>query len=224
MRLAAGKVEAIRGMVRGASQPRCLVTLVDAMTLDDNRRVPWSDKLRRVDGEGGQPEEWMAPPDVVGRVRLDYLSAITWFQDAAMNDWAHLWAVAPMYLSGRFLQRYRALVSRASRTDVPAVVGVLRADHEISVRYFSAGGTRCLVVDTQLHRRMATYDRPGRARISTQDLGSGTVVYQMAFDHTARRWTIDALVQHLPLGSAEPDTPLHLALSSALFMPAGRDF
>lgn len=194
------------------------------MTGDDNRRVPWSDKLRRVDGAGSQPVEWMAPPDVVSRVRLDYLSAVAWFQDVAMNDWAHLWAVAPMYLSGRFLQRCRALVGQASRAGAPAIVGVLRADHEISVRYFSAGGARCLVVDTQLHRRMATYDRLGRARISTQDLGSGVVVYRMAFDHTARRWTIDALVQHLPLTAAAPGTPLHLALSPSVFMPNGRDF
>jgi hypothetical protein len=166
----------------------------------------------------------MAPPEVVSRVQLDYLSAVTWFQDAALNDWTHLWAVAPMYLSGHFLRRYRALVNSASKAGAPAVVGVLRADHEVSVRGFAADGARCIVVDTQLHRRMATYHRPSRARVSTQDLGSGVVVYRMAFDTGASRWTIDALVQHLPLSSVTAGTPLHLALSPALLMPSGRDF
>lgn len=194
------------------------------MTINDKGRVPWSDKLRRVDAGDGHPGEWIAPRDVLNRVRLDYLSAVTWFQEAAMRDWAHLWSVAPMYLSGHFLRRYRALITDSSSAGVPDIVGVLRADHEVGVRNFSPDGARCLVIDAQSHRRMATYHRPDGVRISTQDLGSGVVVYRMAFDDTGSRWKVDALIQQLPVSGRPAGTPLRLNLSPALLIPAGRDF
>lgn len=165
----------------------------------------------------------MAPPEVVNRVRLDYLSALAWLQEAVLTDWSHQWAVAPMYLAGAYLRRYRALIGRYSAAGSPRCVGVLRADHDITVRHFSAEGTRCLIIDNQQQRRMATYDRPARARVSTQDLENAVMVYQMVYDEAAGRWKIDSFVQELPQDYLKTGLQTNVDLLLAVPLFIGRD-
>lgn len=193
------------------------------MASNDKMRVPWFGRLRRVHMGNGQPAEWLAPAEVTARVQLDYLSAVTWFQGAALFDRTHLWSVAPMYLSGRFLQRYRTLLAANQNACLPDIVGVVRADHDVNVRHFSASGARCVVVDRQQHRRLAIYQRASGVRISTQDLGSSVLVYRMEYDLTGSRWKISAIVQEIPDSVVTNSIPTQLIAALALRVPAGRD-
>lgn len=193
------------------------------MASDEKKRVPWFDRLRRVHMGNGQPAEWLAPAEVVARAQVDYLSAMTWFQDAALFDRTHLWSVAPMYLCGRFLQRYRTLLAANQDARTPDIAGVVRADHDVSVRHFSASGARCVVVDRQQHRRLAIYQRASGVRISTQDLGSSVLVYRMEYDLISSRWKIAGIVQELPDSAVTGSIPAQLIAAPALRVPAGRD-
>ena len=87
-----------------------------------------------------------------------------------------------------------------TRAGAPMFVGVLRSDHRLEVRRFSEDGERCLLVDHQTQRRMATYHTRTGQRAVTQDLGDATVVYSMIYDPSDVRWKIDAFVQELPAG------------------------
>jgi hypothetical protein len=102
-------------------------------------------------------------------------------------------------------------------------VGVMRADHAVQVRYFSERGDRCLVLDCQTQRRMATYDRRTHERMHTQDLGEGTLVYQMVYDDTLKRWKITAFIQELPPGCCGHKLPRGIKLAASLPPVIGRD-
>lgn len=193
------------------------------MTRRDGDQVPWSDQLRRV--RAGRPRlaEWMAPEAVVNQVRADYRAAVDWQHDSMLQSLSYQWMEAPQYLSGIYLKRYRAILHHQRRVHPPVTVGVLRADHRIEVRRFSARGDRCLVIDYQTQRRMATYDYEARARLHTQDRGDCAVVYQMVYDSESQRWKIDQYIQQLPPGWGNPAAARHIEIVADLPTASGRD-
>lgn len=179
--------------------------------------------LQRIHAGVFQKAEWMAPDTVLVQVRSDYLGALQWLHDSALRDWSQQYSQASQYLSGTFLKRYQRLLKQNASSRGPHCIGILRADHQVEVRYFSEDGERCLVIDSQTQRRMATYDRDSRARLHTQDLGSCTMVYQMVYDTRARRWKVDSFIQELPLGWGNPKLVRHIKVQAELPAPAGRD-
>jgi uncharacterized protein (DUF427 family) len=96
-----------------------------------------------------------------------------------------------LYLSGKQLQRHQTIVQQYRIAAEPQIVSVLRADHRVYVRHFSEDAERCLVIDQQTQRRMATYDYERQSRLHTQDLGESTLVVEMLYDLRNRRWKIE---------------------------------
>jgi hypothetical protein len=162
------------------------------MTLN---KVPWERKMRRL--QPGDTAEWMAPDEVVEQVRSDYLRALEWLGESQLWARGQQIQMAGYYLMGEALKRYQVALLHQPKV---RFIGVLRADHEVEVRHFSETGDRCLLVDYQIGRRMATYNARTRERLMTQDLGSGAIVYQMAYDMRDRRWKLEQFVQELPTG------------------------
>ncbi|MFN8529862.1 MAG: hypothetical protein U0670_14755 [Anaerolineae bacterium] len=161
------------------------------MTFDSAGSVPWMDRMRRVESE------WLAPDDVVSQVCAHYLEAVEWMQNATVSRSARLWAMSPLFLSGVYAQRCYDMLMEQKRS--PRAIGVLRADHRAEARYFSPTGSYCHLIDTQIGRRMATYDPATMQRTTTQDLGSAVMVYLMRYDGRDQRWKINAFVNELPL-------------------------
>ena len=168
------------------------------MSVNNAGHLPWRRKMRQL--KVAEKTEWMAPDEVVEQVRAHYLEATTWLTETALLSWAQQWAQAPVRLSGSYLKRQRNLILTFRAQTRLQPVGVLRADHLVEVRQFSEAGSFCLVIDMQTQRRMATYNYKTRARLHTQDMGDGVVVYAMRYDAKAERWKIDNFVQELPSG------------------------
>lgn len=200
-----------------------LAAIVLMLSLSGKGQVPWSNKLRRVNAGVARKAEWMAPDDVIQQVGSDYLAAIRWLQESAMLSWSQQSAGAAVYLTGDALQRQQKLLAQYRRSRAPYCLGVLRCDHQIEVRLFSEEGERCLVVDCQSQRRMATYDHQSQRRLHTQDLGDGAVVYQMLYDNNTKRWKIEKFIQELPLGWTHHKTSRRIQLLSVLPTVVGRD-
>ena len=177
-----------------------IIAVAVIMVMNGKNGVPWSGRMRRVPAGLARAPEWMAPDEVVEQVRADYLSSLRWMHDHMLSAWQYQMANAPTYLSGGFLKRHHAILTQNRSIGEPRGVGILRADHQVLVRHFSEDGERCLVVDQQAQRRMATYDPRSHERVQTQDLGDGAVVYLMRYDLIDRRWKIDEFVQELPPG------------------------
>ncbi len=160
--------------------------------------------------------EWIALDTVVSQVCSDYLKAQEWLQDSALKDWVHRWTYAPLYLSGGYLRRYQQELRRERRQGAPDCTGVLRVAHQVTARHFSEDGERCLVIDHQTQRRMATYSTRSRERLHTQDVGECAMVYQMIYDARNRRWKIDSFVQQLPSGWDNPKLSQRIVLQAHL--------
>jgi hypothetical protein len=173
-----------------------LIGLLVMLALTGRGPVPWAQQMRRVPaGERGQAE-WMAGAAVVARVQADYRDALGWLQDMAFaTPNPHR---ASTYLCEAALTRYRDIA--AQRDGDERFVGVLRAEHVLEVRRFSEDGVRCLVLDHQTNRQMATYDRITAARVGTQALDDVVRVVAMAYDRDTERWKIADDVQQLPVG------------------------
>jgi hypothetical protein len=199
-----------------------LIAIVIIMAMHSRGQVPWGDKMRRIHAGVARKAEWMAPDDVVDCVREDYLSAVRWLGDNMLTSWPHQWAGSLNYLSGPYLKRFRMGTPPLSGGH-PRAVGVLRADHQVTVRCFSEDGECCLVIDRQSQRRMATYDARTRERIMTQDLGDGAVVYQMRYDVETGRWKIHDFIQELPLGWGAQRRQGRIREMTALPSTLGRD-
>ncbi|MBI5669365.1 MAG: hypothetical protein HZC41_15280 [Chloroflexi bacterium] len=200
-----------------------LLMVIVVMALSNSEHIPWLGKLRRIHAGVAHKAEWMAPDDVVEQVRADYLAALDWLQTSVLEDPARQLAQAARYLNGAYLRRYQTLFQQYYTGRSPRFVGVMRADHEVQVRHFSEDGRRCLVIDAQTQRRMATYDRRRDVRLHTQDLGEGAVVYQMAYDSRDKRWKIEAFIQELPAGWVGARSPRLVRLSLDLPAVSGRD-
>ena len=199
-----------------------LVVLI-TMSLNGKNRVPWSDKLRRVRAGVPNRAEWMAPDRVVEQVRYDYLAALDWQHDSALHGWSHQRKYAALFFTEKYLKQHHATIHHYQAARAPRCVAVLRADHQIMVRHFSEDGERCLIIDQQLHRRMATYDYDTRTRLHTQDLGACAVVLQMVYDKQSQRWKIAEFVQRLPLGWGNPRVNRRIDLLADLPTSSGRD-
>lgn len=141
-----------------------------------------------------------AANDSVERIRTDYQAILVWQQTSTSLHASRQWREAALYLSGEYLHDYRVALQQNATADSPRCVGILRADHHIEIRDLSPDCRRCLLLDTQFDRRMATYDGHTGRRLHTQDLGSGVLIYQMVYDERHHRWKIDAFVQELQLG------------------------
>lgn len=157
----------------------------------------WLPKLRSINAGNGR----YAPIDTAKSVCDDYISAIHWLGHSVLMDWSLQWSMAPLYLSGVFLKRYQAILKQQCVGPSPRYVGVLRCIHEVEVRHFSEDGERCLIVDRQSSRRMATYDFWTHTRQATQDMGDGIVVFEMVYTKQLHRWRVTNFVQELPAGS-----------------------
>lgn len=200
-----------------------IATIVVIMAFNETGQVPWANKLKRIHAGVAHKAEWMAPDDVVAQVRVDYLGALGWLQDSTLNSWSQRWDGAPLYLTGKYLVRYQKILNHYRLSGAPFCVGILRADHQVQVRHFSEDGQRCLVVDRQTQRRMATYDYFHHTRIHTQDMGDGVVVYQMMYDQDVHRWKIENYIQELPTGWGDHRKSQHIHMLSALPTVIGRD-
>jgi hypothetical protein len=200
-----------------------IVAIIILMSFNGTGQVPWANKLKRVHAGVARKAEWIAPDDVVAQARIDYLAAVNWLQESMLSSWEQRWENAPAYLSGKYLKRYQTILNHYRVSGNPFCVGVMRADQQVTVRHFSEDGQRCLIIDRQSQRRMATYDYFKQTRISTQDLGSGIVVYQMLYDQNARRWKIENFIQELPTGWDDYRKSQRIRTLSALPTVIGRD-
>jgi hypothetical protein len=200
-----------------------LIAVILIMSLSASGPVPWLSRMRRIRAGTERKPEWMAPDDVVREVREHYLEAIHWLHDCATSTWGQQWSSSTYYLSGPYLRRHQQILMHYRSHGLPSSYGVLRADHSVQVRHFSENGERCLVIDRQMHRRMATYNTRTRQRVLTQDLGSGAVVYAMVYHEKERRWKIDSFVQELPLGWGNHRTQPRIQELATLPETIGRD-
>lgn len=192
-----------------------IILAVIILMASNASRVPWLNKMRRLQ-TGSDMVDWMAPDGVVQKVRSDYLLAIDWMQSSPVMPFPQQWRTAPDHLTGAFLRRYQQILIRQRSERAPLCYGVLRADHDLDVRGFSADGSRCWLIDHQSGRRIATYRSETHERFLTQDMGDGSVVMQMRYDNDQHRWKIEALIQELPTGWARRKklsvSPEHIAL------------
>ena len=185
------------------------------------RPVGWANRLKRVRA-GSRNSEWIAPEDVLKRVRDDYMEAVHWLQDTAITAKAR--ERAGEYLCGEMLSQFSEQIAYR-RESPPLFEGVLRAGHSVQVHRFTETGEVCLVVDRQTEQRLATYNTTSYERLHTQDMGRATLVYQMVYDRRDERWKIANFVQKLP-GSWPPPNgakPTWIEIHSDLHQTAGRD-
>ncbi|HYO89522.1 MAG TPA: hypothetical protein VER79_12790 [Candidatus Limnocylindrales bacterium] len=179
--------------------------------------------MRRVRaGKAARRAEWMAPDQVVHEVRQNFLESVTWLHESGLPIFEPQWASPQYFLTGEALRRHDMLLTQYLADRIHKFAAVLRMHHQVLVRRFSKDGRRCLVVDYQTERRMATYDVRKQTRLHTQDLGSGVVVYRMAYHARDQRWKIESLVQELPAAWGKRSAP---RLEEVQFMPpaGGRD-
>jgi hypothetical protein len=183
------------------------------------RGAPWANALTRLwPGLPGEAE-WLAPAEVIGVVRLDYLNALAWLDQCA-SDWSALARDVESYTTGVFLKRQRMALGLLAQTRGPRLAAALKARHQVVVRAFSPDGLRCLVVDRQSERRMVTRRYWSGDSERVQRLPDTVLIWQMAYDLNARRWKIERLIQSLP---AAPRTSVPVRLGSELPATAGRD-
>ena len=193
------------------------------VSVSGKKQVPWADKLYRVNAGVRSKGEWLAPEDIQNDVRADYLAAQGWLQDSLLADWSYQWSAAPNFLSGAVLRRHQEILKHYRMKRSPRYTGILRCTHRVEVRHFSEDGERCLVVDHQTTRRIATYDMVEHVRVMTQDMGDGTVVYEMAYDKMLKRWKLETYIQELPMGWSSTGSNQQIQLLSALPPANGRD-
>jgi hypothetical protein len=199
-----------------------VLLIIGLLSISGRRQVAWMKDMRRVNAGVARKAEWMAPDQIIEQVRQDYLEAIRWLPESMLHSWSQQWAGAPQYLTGRQLKRHQEILKHYRMGKPPRYTGVLRCMHDISVSQFSEDGQRCLVVDHQSSRRMATYDYWTHERANTQDLGDGIAVYEVAYDTQDSRWKIDRFVQELP-ATWQRGNQTHLRMMTALPPAAGRD-
>jgi len=203
-----------------------IVGVIVGSVIARRRRAAWPGALQRRHPGVAQRAEWMAPDEIVRNVEADYLAAQRWMGEASLAGYARFLNEAPAYLVGSYLKRQQKIVSLLMQGSKPRVrfVGVLQARHELHVRHFSDDGLSCYLLDCQTARKMITYEYWHARRINSQNLLSGTYVFRMEYDRTARRWKIEDLVQQLPLGwdvRAVSNAPIRL--DESLPSVQGRD-
>ncbi|PJF30337.1 MAG: hypothetical protein CUN52_04235 [Phototrophicales bacterium] len=132
----------------------------------------------------------------IQNVQADYLRAMAWLGKNHFLSYSTRLTEAPMHLYGVFLNDYFATL----QPEHPRFIGVLRCIHTLSVQPIKNDPLRCLVIDTQITRRMVTYCAKTYRRVATQDMGNATVVYEMCYDSLAKCWKLNRFIQELPNG------------------------
>lgn len=196
-----------------------LIVLLVALLATGREQVPWAQHMRQVRAGVHGQMEWIASAAVIARVQADYRGALGWLQDtafAAPNPHR-----ASTYLCEAALGRYREVAAGQAANE--RFVGVLRAAHQLEVRQFSEDGLRCLVLDHQTNRQMATYDGKSATRVGTQALDDEVRVVAMAYDRDADRWKIADEVQRLPVGWTDGATKSWYQMQVEPLAGAGRD-
>lgn len=141
----------------------------------------------------------MASEAIIKQVHRHYLETMHWLPESVFHSWSQQWVGTTIYLSGEYQSQHQNILNNY-RENPPRYVGIMRCVHRLDVHPFADNADRCLLIDYQNSRRMATYQLQDRERITTQDLGSGVVVCEMVFDRAADRWKLDRFVQELPPG------------------------
>jgi hypothetical protein len=185
--------------------------------------VSWAKNMKRINAGSRDQAEWMAPEMVIDQVRDAYLKAMAWLPESQMLSWSEQWSKAPGHFSGEYLKAHQKILKHQSANHPQKYVGILRCVHDVTVRNFSEDGERCLVIDHQTERRMATYNTRSQERMNTQDLGEGTLVYQMAYDKHAKCWKIDRFIQQLPVGWQSKGKSPRMLVRTTLPPVTGRD-
>ena len=183
--------------------------------------IPWTNRLRRVHPGVSRKAVWVAPDDVVRQVSDDYLRTVEWLTGAARGEKTHR---APEYLTGLFLSRFQTIINYQNSPHHTHFVGSMMARHHLQVRHFSDDGSRCLVVDCQTERRIESLQLHDYGWSLLQDLGDGTLVFQMRYDTRAQRWKIESFIQELPAGWGSRADSGRVRLFSQLPTASGRDF
>ena len=142
------------------------------------------------------PEDTPINKPSIQTVQADYLRAMAWLGKSHFLSYSTRLTEAPMHLYGVLLNDYFATL----HPEHPRLIGVLRCIHTLSVQPIENDPLRCLVIDTQITRRMVTYCTKTYRRVATQDMGNATVVYEMCYDSLAHRWKINRFIQELPNG------------------------
>ena len=162
------------------------------------RGVPWASQLTRLNAGLGAAE-WLAPPQVIEQVICDYQTAQDWQVMCAPN-WGRFVEGLDRYTTGAYLKyQQRALASLVGHE--PRVAVEQAAAHQIEIRYFTADGLWCLLIDRQTARSLTTSNYWTGRVLHKQHLQDAALVYQMAYDLHDRRWKIGRLIQELPLGT-----------------------
>jgi hypothetical protein len=193
------------------------------MSVTGRQQVAWSAKMQRVNAGSARRAEWMAPEVIVKQVEKDYVTAMRWLPESMTQSWSTQWTGAPYYFSGLYLKRHQEILKHYRVGRTMRYVGIMRCVHDVTVRHFSDDGERCLVIDHQTDRRMATYSLETGERLNTQDLGAGSFVYEMAYDKHAKRWKVDRYIQQLPLGWNNRKKSTRMRVLPALPPTIGRD-
>jgi len=199
-----------------------LVILVIASLLGRGQ-VSWAARMIRLHPGSRKKAEWMAPEIVVQSVHRDYLDAMRWLPDSSLLDYVQQWNQAPSYLTGESLRRHQEILRHYLAGKPSQFVGILRCLHHVQVRRFSPDGERCIVLDHQTSRRMATYDNHNDIRVGTQDMGDATLVYEMQFDRSDGRWKINRYIQTMPAGWITENASKKVELWQKLPASTGRD-
>lgn len=180
--------------------------------------VPWIDDLERHNAGVARRAEWLAPSSIAEQVKHDYLAFYDFAAEALADNWVRYLHGMEEYLAGEMLHEQRDSLRLRLQHDRGRVTGILRANHSLSVRNFSADGLQCMLIDVVSDQRMATYDYWGGERLHTQDLGDAVCVYQMVYSQHYRRWRIAKHVQSMYRGSCQPSE-----IDITLPPPVGRD-
>lgn len=200
-----------------------IIFAIVLFSLRRQKQVAWSDKLRRNSStDKRQQNETSAPDYVTQQVRNDYLMAMRWLRESAFHDWSDQWNAAPAFLEGYHLHRHLKILQHYRQTGFPHYRDVVHADHRVEVRHFADDGERCLVVDHQTHRMIATFDYWSFEPCISQALADAALVYQMVYDKGSRRWKIEQFIQELPHGWREGYSR-RIKLYSSLPPTNGRD-
>lgn len=190
------------------------------------RTVPWVDHLTRLNAGAGTQAEWMAPPQVVEDVIVDYRAALDWLETCAAH-WGRFAEGLERYTTGSYFKYQRRTL--ATLVDArPRLAVTLSAHHAFAVRHFTPDGLRCLLVDRQTQRCLTTASYWSGRTLHTQALDDTALVFQMHYDIKDKRWKIERLIQELPLGSFEigeaaTGKKARVKLTTSLPVGIGRD-
>jgi hypothetical protein len=191
------------------------------------RVTPWADHLTRLHPGLRAKAEWMAPPSVIAQVRLDYATAQEVLMACAASNWGKFAETLDSCTAGPYLAYQRKALASLAQARNPRLAAEFSAEHELTVRHFTADGLRCLLVDRQTKRAVTTSAYWSGRELHCQRLDERTFVFQMVYDPSDKRWKIEKLIQELPLGWGAPTkggaVKGRVQESARLPVAAGRD-